>query len=158
MLKTTKNLKSIVIIGIALSCFTSFGSMQTKQPKTKLTTNTYANDNMLRTTSIYVLNEDVKDKDIIIASIQNDHHVIVLKRTENIETLNQKLQKISRTNNIGSINIFSHGTNGEFMIGNEIVNATSIKSNRQIGAFYVLNTILKKTSSLNIFSTITCEA
>ena len=152
MLKNTNNLKSIVLIGIALSCFTSFGSMETKQPKTKLINNTYANDNMLRTTSIYVLNEDVKDKDVIIASIQSNHHVIILERNENIETLNQKLQKISRTNNIGSINIFSHGTRGEFRIGNEIVNATSIKNNRQIGAFYVLNTILKKTSSLNIFS------
>jgi ferredoxin len=103
-------------------------------------------------TNIYVFNNDVQDKEVIISSIENNNKVIILKDADNFKTLNKKLATISANNKIKSINIFSHGTEGEFEIGNEVVNANSIKKSEQTGSFYLLNTLLGENASLNIYS------
>ncbi|MFT5601353.1 MAG: hypothetical protein ACI9N1_001596, partial [Flavobacteriales bacterium] len=102
--------------------------------------------------NVYVFNNDVKDKDVIISSIEGNNKVIFLKDADNFNSLNEKLSTISSTNSIKSINIFSHGNEGEFEVGNEVVNANSIKKSEQTGSFYFLNTLLSENASLNIYS------
>ncbi len=105
-------------------------------------------------TNVYVFNNDVKDVEILIASIKGDKSIVLLTEKDRFSNLLDQLSILKKDYLIASVNVFSHGTSGAFFIGSENLTVETLSKPMQAGSFYRLNTLLEENASFNIFS---CE-
>ncbi|MBL4746631.1 MAG: gliding motility-associated C-terminal domain-containing protein [Flavobacteriaceae bacterium] len=107
---------------------------------------------VLKTTHVYVFNQDVKDIEIIISSIQGEKSIILMSENDDFKSFLTQISTIKKDFLIESVNFFSHGKPGSFFIGNEKIDIETLSKPRQMGYLYALNIFLSQKGNFNVFA------